>query len=72
MSEIQGNMERGESLRYYKDLYEIERVKGFKNILFGGEGLFLTKLTGPGKIILQTMNFGDLASRVISRIPAKN
>ena len=52
--------------------YEIERVKGVKNILFGGEGLFLTKLTGPGKIILQTMNFSDLAGRIISRMPAKN
>ena len=49
--------------------YEIERVKGVKNILFGGEGLFLTKLTGPGKIILQTQNFNDFASRIISLMP---
>ena len=35
--------------------FEVETVKGFKNILFGGEGLFLTRLTGPGRIWLQTM-----------------
>ncbi len=51
--------------------YEIETIKGFKNILFGGEGLFLTKLTGPGKIILQTMNFGDLASKIIRLMPPR-
>lgn len=32
--------------------YEIEMVKGLKNIVMGGEGLFLTKLTGPGRVIL--------------------
>ena len=41
--------------------YEVESVKGLGNILFGGEGLFLTKLTGPGKIILQTMNINEFA-----------
>lgn len=51
--------------------YEIETVKGLSNIFFGGEGLFLTKLVGPGKVILQTQNFNDFASRIISRIPAK-
>ena len=49
--------------------YEIERVKGVKNVLFGGEGLFLTKLTGPGKIILQTQNFSDFAGRIVSLMP---
>lgn len=51
--------------------YEIETVKGLSNIFFGGEGLFLTKLVGPGKVILQTQNFNDFASRIIARIPAK-
>ena len=41
--------------------YEIETVKGLGNIFLGGEGLFLTKLTGPGKVIVQTQNFGDFA-----------
>lgn len=52
--------------------FEAEMVKGLGNIFFGGEGLFLTKLTGPGKIILQTLNFGDFAGRIISRMPSNN
>lgn len=51
--------------------YEIESVKGLKNIFFGGEGLFLTKLTGPGKVILQTQNFNEFAGRIIRMIPSK-
>lgn len=51
--------------------YEIETVKGIKNVFFGGEGLFLTKLTGPGRIILQTQNFNDFASKIIARMPAR-
>jgi len=51
--------------------YEIETVKGFKNILFGGEGLFITKLTGPGKVILQTQNIFEFATRIGSMIPSK-
>ena len=49
--------------------YEVETVKGVKNILFGGEGLFLTRLVGPGKVILQTQNFNDFASRIIRLMP---
>ncbi|MDA3733095.1 TIGR00266 family protein [Niameybacter massiliensis] len=49
--------------------YEIETVKGFKNIFFGGEGLFLTKLTGPGTIWLQTITMQNFASRIIPFIP---
>ncbi len=49
--------------------YEIETVKGLGNIFFGGEGLFITKLTGPGKIILQTQNFNDFAGRILARMP---
>lgn len=49
--------------------YEIERIKGIKNIFFGGEGLFLTKLTGPGKIILQTQNFNDFTGRILALFP---
>ena len=51
--------------------YSIETVKGIKNIFFGGEGLFLTKLTGPGRVILQTQNFNEFAGRIISMMPAK-
>ena len=41
--------------------YEIETVKGLGNIFFGGEGLFLTKLTGPGRVVLQTQNIAEFA-----------
>lgn len=51
--------------------YEIEKVKGLKNIFFGGEGLFLTKLTGPGRVFLQTQNFNEFAGRIISMMPSK-
>lgn len=51
--------------------YEVETVKGLKNIFFGGEGLFLTKLTGPGKVILQTQNFNEFAGRIARMIPSK-
>jgi uncharacterized protein (TIGR00266 family) len=51
--------------------YDVETVKGLGNIFLGGEGLFLTRLTGPGKIILQTQNFNDFAMRVASRIPTR-
>jgi uncharacterized protein (TIGR00266 family) len=45
--------------------YEIQFVGGFKNALFGGEGLFLAELTGPGKCILQTLPFSRLAGRIL-------
>ena len=51
--------------------YEVETVKGLGNIFFGGEGLFLTKLTGPGRVVLQTQNFNDFAGRIISMMPSK-
>ena len=51
--------------------YEIVTVKGLKNIFLGGEGLFLTKLTGPGKVILQTQNFNEFAGRIAGFIPMR-
>ena len=42
--------------------FEIERVKGIKNIMFGADALFLAKLTGPGKVYLQTMPLANLAA----------
>ena len=51
--------------------YEVETVKGIKNIFFGGEGLFLTKLTGPGRVVLQTQNFNEFAGRIARLIPGK-
>lgn len=52
--------------------YSVQTVKGFKNILFGGEGLFLTRLTGPGKVWLQTMTLPSFAERILPYLPHKN
>jgi len=51
--------------------YDIQRVKGVRNILFGGEGLFLATLTGPGKVWLQTMPLSNLAGAIRRYIPSK-
>ncbi len=51
--------------------YQAEMVKGFKNVLFGGEGLFLTTLTGPGKVWLQTMTMPSFAKQLIPFLPNK-
>lgn len=50
--------------------YSAEMVKGFANILFGGEGLFLTTLQGPGKVWLQTMSISELAGRILPYMPS--
>ena len=44
--------------------YDIQFVGGFKNALFGGEGLFLATLRGPGRVYLQTLPFSRLADRI--------
>ncbi len=49
--------------------YEVTMVKGFKNVLFGGEGLLNTRLTGPGKVWLQTMTMPGFAKRIIPYLP---
>ena len=49
--------------------FDISMVKGFRNILLGGEGLFLAKLTGPGKVWLQTMPMMKLANKVLQFMP---
>lgn len=51
---------------------DVQSVKGAKNVLFGGEGLFHTVVTGPGKIVLQTMPLSSLVSLIASRIPTKS
>ena len=50
--------------------YDIVFVKGIKNVLFGGEGLFFAILIGPGKVWIQSLPFNRLADRVMSK--AKN
>lgn len=50
----------------------IQPVQGAKNIFFGGEGLFHTVLTGPGRIWLQTMPIVNVAEAIIPYIPQKS
>jgi uncharacterized protein (TIGR00266 family) len=50
--------------------FDIEMVRGFKNILFGGEGLFLTTLRGPGRVWLQTMPMINLARKIAQYLPS--
>ena len=51
---------------------EIRQVPGLKNKLFGGEGLFNTVLTGPGRIWLQTMPIARVAASIIPYIPTSS
>lgn len=46
--------------------YDIQFVGGFTNALFGGEGLFLARLTGPGLVYLQSLPFSRLADRIFA------
>jgi len=46
--------------------YDIQFVGGFKNALFGGEGIFLASLTGPGLVYLQSLPFSRLADRILA------
>ncbi|MBV9850639.1 MAG: TIGR00266 family protein [Armatimonadetes bacterium] len=49
--------------------FGITRIKGFRNILFGGDGLFLATLTGPGKVLLQSMPIVNLAEEIFRHAP---
>ncbi len=49
--------------------FDVQMVRGFRNILFGGEGLFLATLTGPGHIALQSMPVMNLAEEISRYLP---
>lgn len=51
--------------------FDIEMVHGLTNILFGGEGLFLAALRGPGRVWLQTMPTQNLAAAIVPYMPVK-
>jgi uncharacterized protein (AIM24 family) len=51
--------------------FEIQYVGKVKTALFGGEGLFFAKLTGPGTVWLQSLPFSRLASRVFAAAPQR-
>ncbi len=50
---------------------DIQMIRGFRNMLFGGEGLFLATLTGPGKIWLQSMPILNLAEEIARHLPGR-
>ena len=49
--------------------FDIQMVPGFRNILFGGEGLFLASMTGPGDVFLQSMPIMNLAEALAHYLP---
>lgn len=51
--------------------YDITTVKGLVNVLFSGEGLFLAKMTGPGKVWLQSLPLSNLAHKLARYLPVK-
>ena len=72
---IERDLQPGESLRVDTGClvafapsvdYDIQMVGGFKNALFGGEGMFLAKLTGPGHVYLQSLPLSRLAGRIMA------
>ena len=72
---IEKNLAQGETLRVDTGClvafaptvdYDIKFIGGFQNALFGGEGMFLAHLTGPGQVYLQSLPFSRLADRVLA------
>ena len=49
--------------------FDIEQVGGIKSMIFGGEGVFFAKLTGPGKVWIQSLPFSRLAGRIFAAAP---
>jgi uncharacterized protein (TIGR00266 family) len=49
--------------------FDVEMVRGFKNLLLGGEGLFMATLRGPGRVYLQTMPMSKLAAKIAQYMP---
>ena len=76
---VQKELKEGETLRVTSGSivaftstidYDIQTMPGFKNVMFGGEGLFVTKLTGPGKVWLQGMPADRMISEIARRVPS--
>ncbi|MGB9083958.1 MAG: TIGR00266 family protein [Terriglobales bacterium] len=49
--------------------FQITTVPGIKNMIFGGDGIFLASLTGPGRILLQTLPISKLAHTLMEYMP---
>lgn len=52
--------------------YDIRFIGGFKNALFGGEGLFLVEVTGPGTVYMQSLPFSRLVDRIAAAVNVSN
>jgi uncharacterized protein (TIGR00266 family) len=52
--------------------FDIQMVPGFRNLIFGGEGLFLAVLTGPGEVHLQSMPILNLAEEIARYLPGED
>ena len=77
---VQKNLAQGETLRLDTGClvalqpsvdYDVQTVGGIKNAVFGGEGLFLATLRGPGRVWLQSLPFSRLAGRLLSGFATK-
>ncbi len=51
--------------------FQITRIPGIRNMIFGGDGIFLAALTGPGKVYLQTLPIARLAHKLQEYMPAE-
>ncbi len=51
---------------------DVQQIKGVKNVLFGGESLFNTVVTGPGTVTVQTMPMSNLIAEIASKLPVGN
>jgi uncharacterized protein (TIGR00266 family) len=72
---VQKELRAGEVLRidtgclvaFTRDVdYDIEMIRGVKNVLFGGEGLFYAVLRGPGRVWIQSLPLSRLADRILA------
>jgi uncharacterized protein (TIGR00266 family) len=75
---IEKNLQPGESLQVHVGhvgvqeatvQFGITMIKGFRNMIFGGDGIFLATLTGPGKVMLQSMPIENLAAAILEHMP---
>jgi uncharacterized protein (AIM24 family) len=51
--------------------FQITMVRGIKNLIFGGDGIFLAALTGPGRVWLQTLPISRLAHQILEYAPSE-
>jgi uncharacterized protein (TIGR00266 family) len=76
---VEKNLQPGERLRVHVGHvgvqepsveFGITTIPGFRNVVFGGDGLFLATLTGPGQVLLQSMPIVNLADEVLKHAPS--